>query len=299
MKIYSEITPLEDNNIFVIQKHQNAQFDYPIHLHPEFEINLILNCSGSRFVGDSVHKFEKTDLVLLGSNLYHKWERTDNHNSVAEVITIQFSKDFIKNSLLNNNSFKHIKLLLENSSRGLSFNDETKKEVIPILKKLIEIKGFDASLEFLSVLNLLAKSNNYQPLASVGFSLNFEPTKKKLINKVYDYILENYSDETLSLKKVAALNNMSESAFSIFFKKRAHKNFTQFVIDFRISKAVKSLQETNDRIREIAFDCGFNNISNFNRIFKKNTKLSPSQYREKIKKLNNFIITETKNNQYG
>jgi AraC-like DNA-binding protein len=299
MKIYSELTPLKENNIFAIQNHQNACFDYPIHLHPEFEINLILNCSGNRVVGDSVNDFHNTDLVLLGPDLYHKWERTDDHSTSAEVITIQFNKNFIKNELLGKNSFKHIKSLLENSNRGLVFHSEVKKKIIPRLKQLSKTQGFEASIEFLRILDLLANSNNYAHLASVGFNLEVGSSKTNLIHKVYGYILANYDDESLSLKKVAQLNNMSESAFSIFFKKRANKNFTQFVIDFRISKAIKSLQETNNRVREIAFDCGFNNISNFNRIFKKKTGHSPRDYRDQIKKINNFVITETINNNYG
>lgn len=288
MKIYSEITPLRDENIFVVQSHTNACFDYPIHLHPEFELNLVMNCSGRRIVGDSVNDFKKIDLVLLGPNLYHKWERTDNNNTIADVITVQFDRNLIDNSILNKNSLKPIKNLLENSFRGLSFHGQTQKELINELKELFCLNGFDATMKFLSILNILAKSRSFDYIAGTSFSSNFEFSKNQRIHKTYDYIIENYKNDNLSLKKIAEINNMSESAFSHFFKKRTNKSFTQFVIEFRITQTIKLLQETNKTIKEICYECGFNNISNFNRIFKKKMEVTPKEYRNNIQHMSNI-----------
>ncbi|SDR76608.1 AraC-type DNA-binding protein [Polaribacter sp. KT25b] len=288
MKVYSEITPLRDANIFVIQNHINARFDYPIHLHPEFELNLVMNCSGRRIIGDSVNDFHKTDLVLLGPNLYHKWERTDDKNSIAKVITVQFDKNLLSNNILNKNSLKPIKNLLENSFRGLCFYEQTKKDLIIQLHDLFNLKGFDATIKFLSILNNLAKSESYNYIAGAGFSSDLELSKNQKIHKTYDYITANYKSNNLSVKKIAEINNMSESAFSHFFKKRANKNFTEFVIDFRITQVIKLLQETNKTIREICYECGFNNISNFNRIFKKKMNVTPKSYRNKIQRISNL-----------
>lgn len=288
MKIYSEITPLRDENIFIIRRHDNARFNYPIHLHPEFELNLVMNCSGRRIVGDSVNDFNTIDLVLLGPNLYHKWERTDNENSIAKVITIQFDKDLINNSILNKQSLKPIKTLLTNAFRGLSFLESTKQELIDELYELFDLNGFNATIKFLSILNKLAVSKNYEYIAGVGFSSGLELSKNQKIHKTYDYITANYKNSDLSLKKIADINNMSESAFSHFFKKRANKNFTQFVIDFRITQSIKLLQETNKTIKEICYECGFNNISNFNRIFKKRMEVTPKSYRNGVKEFNNL-----------
>ena len=288
MKIYSEITPLRDENIFIIQNHTNAVFDYPIHLHPEFELNLVMNCSGRRIIGDTVNEFNQTDLVLLGPNLYHKWERTDKHNSKASVITIQFDKNLIDNNIFTTSSLKPIKKLLENSFRGLSFDGETKRNLILKLHDLIHLTGFDATIQFLSILNDLAKSGDSNFIAGASFSSKFEFSKNQKIHKTYDYIIENYKSDNLSLKKIAQINNMSDSAFSHFFKKRTNKNFTQFVIEFRITQTIKLLQETNKTIREICFECGFNNVSNFNRIFKKKMKVTPKEYRNNIEHMSNI-----------
>ncbi|REG89887.1 AraC family transcriptional regulator [Winogradskyella sediminis] len=288
MKIYSEITPLRDENIFVIQNHKNAVFDYPIHLHPEFELNLVMNCTGRRIIGDSVNEFQQTDLVLLGPNLYHKWERTDNNKSKASVITIQFDKNLLDNSILTTNSLRPIKKLLENSFRGLSFEGDTKRDLIIKLHDLINLSGFDATIKFLSILNDLAISRDYSFIAGASFSSNFEFTKNQKIHKTYDYIIANYQSDSLSLSKIAQINNMSDSAFSHFFKKRTNKNFTQFVIEFRITQTIRLLQETNKTIREICYECGFNNISNFNRIFKKKMNVTPKEYRKNIEHMSNI-----------
>ncbi len=290
MKIYSEITPLKEEHLFVIQKHTNAEFDYPIHLHPEFELNVVINCSGNRIVGDSFSNYKEIDIVLLGPNLYHKWERTDDFNTNATVITVQFEKDLINNELFSKKSLKHIKTLLKESSRGLSFTGQEKSNIIDKLMHLHKLEGFEATIAFLSVLDILARCEEYEHLTSIGFCLDNEFTKSRRIHKTYDYIIQNYNNDNLSLKKIAEINNMSQSAFSHFFKKRTNKNFTEFVIDYRITQAIKLLQETNETIRQICFECGFNNISNFNRHFKKRTSTTPKEYRLKIQRINEVKI---------
>lgn len=298
MKIYSEITPLRNDVLFTIEGHKNARFDYPIHLHPEFEINLVMNSSGRRVVGDSVSEYEQTDLVLLGPNLLHKWESSEPNQTKSSVITVQFHKDLMNNELLSKNSLKHIQTLLKNSQRGICFYGNTREIAIKQLKKILHLDHFNATIEFISLLNTLASSTTCHFLASIGFNLEHEFINNRQIHKVYNYVLENYKDESLSLKKVAERNNMSVSAFSHFFKKRINKNFTQFVIDFRITQAIKSLQETNYTIKEICFDCGFNNISNFNRIFKKRINTTPSEYRKTIQKFNDINISQASDKKY-
>ncbi|MDV7139208.1 AraC family transcriptional regulator [Maribacter sp. TH_r10] len=282
MKVYSEITPLREDDIFVILDHPNAKFDYPVHLHPEFELNLVTNCSGSRIVGDSVMDFSETDLVLIGPNTYHCWERTDDGKANSHVITIQFEDAFVENSFLSKKSMVHIKKLLQKSARGIEFYGEARNKTVKLMESLSGLHGFNSTITFLQILNELASSQDYNTLASDGFNLKLEHNTSKKINMVYDYVLKNYNDVDLRLSKVAEIVNMSDSAFSHFFKKRTNKSFTQFIIDLKIGQASKLLLETHDSISEICYTCGFNNISNFNRTFKKNKGITPSGYRSKF-----------------
>ncbi|TRX59953.1 helix-turn-helix domain-containing protein [Fulvivirga sp. M361] len=282
MKIYSEITPLNSDDIFVILDHRNAKFDYPVHMHPEYELNLVLNSAGNRIVGDSVAKYGEADLVLIGPNTYHCWEKDDDSKEDTHVVTIQFEQNFINNDLLAKNSLKHIKHLLEHSVRGIEFFGKTRAMASERIQKLPGLSGFESAIEFLTILNLLASSKEQKNLTSVGFSSKPEHSISTRINEVYYHVLENYNDVDLNLSSVARKVNMSDSAFSHFFKKRTNKSFTQFVIDLRIGQASKLLLETSDSIGQICYSCGFNNVSNFNRLFKKNRGSTPRNYRNQF-----------------
>ena len=270
---------MESDDIFVILDHSNAKFDYPVHLHPEYELNLVMNCSGSRIVGDSVSVFSEIDLVLIGPNIYHCWERQDDLKAHAHVVTVQFDQDFIKNSFLSKKSMVHIRQLLEKCIRGIEFYGQSRERISKKILNLSKLNGFSATVAFLQILNELAHSTEQRCLASLAFGLDPAHSANKKINKVYDYVLNNYNTVSLSLGKVADMVHMSHSAFSHFFKKRTNKSFTQFVIDLKIGQASRLLLETNDTISQICYACGFNNISNFNRTFKKNKKMTPKEYR--------------------
>ena len=128
MIVYKEITPLTQNDVFIIKNSKKVGFDYPIHYHSAYELTLILNSSGNRIVGDSVEKYNSNDLVLIGPEIYHKWDDDDiapEKRNNAHVITIQFSRDLFDQTLFLKESFSSIKNLLKDSQRGLEFVGDT------------------------------------------------------------------------------------------------------------------------------------------------------------------------------
>ncbi len=291
MIVYKEITPLTQNDVFIIINSEKIGFDYPIHYHSAYELTLVLNSSGNRIVGDSVEKYSLNDLVLIGPEIYHKWDDDDEsleERNNAHVITIQFSKDIFNQPLFLKDSFYSIKNLLKDSQRGLKFTDKTFKIIAKKIKNLITIKGFDAVIEFLKILHILSISNNKKYLAGEGFMSIKEHVKGDRINKMYNYILANFNDCNLRITDLAHESNMSPSAFGHFFKKCTNKSFTQFVVDLRLCHASKLLLDSNHSISEIAFISGFNNIANFNRLFKKNKFITPKQYRQDLVQSTNF-----------
>ncbi len=287
MKVYREITPLTEHDTFISKDCQNAHFDYPLHNHKEFELTLIMKCSGTRIVGDSITKYQDCDLVLVGPEVYHRWDDSDlpeeDKKITPHVIVTQFEENLFDPSLLAKKEFYPIKTLLEDAVRGLVFHGETFNRVKKKLLGLKDLSGFEAVIEFFQVLNLLAVSSEKQYLASEGYSSRPQHSKSKRINDVYNYILANFTKK-INLAEAASIANMSESAFSHFFKKSTHKSFTQFVIDLRIGHACKLLLETQDTISQICYQCGFNNVSNFNRLFKKYKDFTPYDYRKQFEK---------------
>lgn len=291
MIVYKEITPLTQKDVFIIINSEKIGFEYPIHYHSAYELTLVLNSSGNRIIGDSVEKYISNDLVLIGPEIYHKWDDDDippEKRNNAHVITIQFSKELFNQTLFLKECFYSIKSLLKDSQRGLKFTDETFKIISTKMKKLTTVKGFDAVVEFLKILHLLSLSNHKKYLAGEGSISIKEYEKGDRVNKMYKYILANFNDRNLRITDLAHEANMSSSAFGHFFKKCTNKSFTQFVVDLRLGHASKLLIDSDLTISEIAFVSGFNNIANFNRLFKKNKFFTPKQYRQDLMSNNNF-----------
>lgn len=276
-----ELVPISNDDYFIILNQIDAKFDFPLHFHPELELNLVMNSSGKRIVGDSIMEFENIDLVLVGPNTPHVWKcsKTDRK---AHVITIQFHEEFFSQGFFERKLTKTIKDLLDKSKRGIAFSKETIEILKPKILLLSESQDFDSLLKFMSILFELSIAQNTKLLASSSYVDSFNFPKSRRIEKVDKYIKENIQQK-IYIKEAADMVNMSESAFSHFFKKYTKSTFSDYIIDLRLGNASKLLFETNQSINEICYDCGFNNISNFNRIFKKKMGFTPSDFRDQGK----------------
>ncbi|MCL1938654.1 MAG: AraC family transcriptional regulator [Candidatus Azobacteroides sp.] len=278
-----EITPLASDDLFIVLNHPSAKFDYPVHHHSDFEINLVIDTYGKRVVGDSIEDFSTLDLVMIGPNIPHAWFGEVEENN--HVVTIQFSDKLLNFPILEKRLFNNIKNLLLESQRGLVFSEKTQIAIKEKILKLTKMQGFQTVLEFLSILNELAVSDRRVLVSNQYDSqLVVRTSKSRRITMVCDYIERNYANP-LNLCDVASIVNMSESAFSHFFKKRTNTSFKDYLTTVRISHACQLLTKTTHSVSEICFACGFNNVSNFIRIFKKKKGQRPSEYRAIIEQL--------------
>ncbi len=281
--INREITPLQENDCFMIFDRQIKSFTYPVHFHPEFEINFIVNAGGGRrIVGDHIGTINKFELVMVGPDLFHGWENPNNYTHSPHQITIQFSSNLFDNKLLQKKIFRPIDILLKNAQRGILFSNETsellKKQFFDLPKK----RGFESYIAFQSLLYELAVSPNQSYLTNLSFQENKDIFNSDKIEKVYNYVRKNHNHKIM-LNEVASLLNMSIVSFSRLIKQRTGKSFVDFVNEIRLGYATRMIIETNKSISEICYECGFNNISNFNRTFKKRQNFTPSQFRNFFK----------------
>lgn len=289
--IIREITPLSDKDCFYIVDRRKTEFTYPLHSHSEYEINYIENAEGvRRIVGDSVEVIGKYDLTLIaGADLEHVWEQ---HNCVSKnirEITIQFSSDLFFGHFIHKNQFDSIRAMLVNAKKGICFPMNTIMKSYHILNQLAaEKEGFYAVIKFLTLLHELSVSENYRTLASSSFAHIDDSSDSRRVLKIYEYVNTNYRN-LIRLEDLANLTGMTPVAFSRFFKLRSGKTITDYIIDIRLGYATRLLLDTTNSISEICYDCGFNNLSNFNRIFKKKKGCSPKEFRENFKKTKTII----------
>ncbi|MCF4101177.1 AraC family transcriptional regulator [Gillisia sp. M10.2A] len=279
--IHREITPLAPEDSFLVFDRMKDDFDFPIHFHPEFELNFVLNGKGvRRVIGDSMEEIGDIELVLVGPNLQHGWELHNCTQTKIHEVTIQFHNDLFDAKLLGRRIMKPIKDMFERSTHGILFSRKISEEIKPKILRLSKIDSIDYFMELISILHDLANSRNQRLLSTyTSNNKNFENSDK--IKIIYEYIQENYQNK-ISLSEISNLVNMSPVSFNRFIKKRTGKTFIEYVNDTRIGYAARWLIEKEFSIAEIAFKCGFNNIANFNRVFKKNKNCTPSQYRDEF-----------------
>lgn len=294
MQIYTEITPLHETDVFVVLDSVSNGFAYPIHSHPEFELNLVAGISGTRIVGDSTELYHHADLVLIGPYLYHKWDGDVSMQASGNpyrVITIQFSMGLFSSELLQKENFSNIRKLLSESRRGIRFYGGTFEKVMQMMISLTEDKGFGNVITFLQLLDILSCSADKEFLASEGFTSEALRSDSNRIQIAYNYIMKCFHHQNIKIGDVAAQVNMTPSAFSHFFHKYTNKSFTQFLVDIRIGHACKMLLDTDETIKEICYQSGFNNIANFNRLFRKYRSSTPVEYRRRYLQKNTFDWT--------
>lgn len=285
---YREIPPLSGGDSFLVFDRTKDNFDFPVHYHPEFEINFIKNGKGvKRVVGDNIEEIDEVELVLVGPNLYHGWELHKCTNKEIREITIQFHNDLFHESMLSRRIMHPIKDMFNRSIHGILFSKSTAEALTDRLIKLSKLDGMDYFLEITSILYDLATSRNQRLLSTftVDNDTFEEYDKMKLI---YEYVQKNFS-EKIKLEDVANVASMTTISFNRFIKKRTGKTFVNYINDIRIGYASRWLIEKDLSVSEIAFKSGFNNIANFNRSFKTIKKRTPSQYRDDFSGLKRIL----------
>ncbi|MFT3902642.1 MAG: AraC family transcriptional regulator [Niabella sp.] len=287
-----EITPLSEKDFFYIADRHKTEFTYPIHVHEEYELNFVVNAPGvRRVVGDSAEIIGEYDLVLItGKNLEHTWEQHACISKNIREITIQFSPDLFSFGLLDKNQFAPISKMLKKAQCGLCFPMQAVMKVYHLLDSLTrEEHGFYSVINFLTVLYELSLfGDDARQLSSSSFGTVEFQSESRRIQKVQKFINDCFREE-ISLEQLAQLANMTPTSFSRFFKLTTGKRLFDYIIDIRIGHAARLLVDSKLCVSEVCYDSGFNNLSNFNRIFKKKKGCTPKEFRENYRKTKMII----------
>ncbi len=260
----------------------------PWHNHPEYELTLIVKGKGKRMIGDSIDRFEENDLLLIGPYLPHEWLCDDeylNHPNgfQGECIVILFEANFLGTDFYKLPENIHLQKVLSIANRGCRIKNRTSEEVIKILLHSVQMSNNERLYALISIFGILSKmpASDCESLASANFSTTFTSNINEPINRVTHYILQNFQKE-ITIKSLLEISNMSNTTFSMVFKKTFRMTFKEYLESIRIGYACKLLNEDRSNISEIAYRSGFQNISNFNRQFKRIKGVTPSQFKSTI-----------------
>lgn len=258
------------------------------HYHKEYELLYNIQNSGTRFVGDSVHRFESGDLVLVGPNIPHYWHSDDNYfqgdsSITAKVVLIQFVKNFMGEYFLELPEMYAIKDLLMRAEQGIQIKGNAALAIGKKIIALTKLRGRKRLQQMIEILCLMGEAPEYKLLASKGFCAAYNSVNNEKISQIFNYMVQNHNKD-LRFQEIADFANMNPSAFCRYFKKTTSKTFTQVLNEIRIGFACKMLINTNESISEVGYSSGYMNIPYFNRQFKEIKKVTPVQYRELQKK---------------
>lgn len=280
--VLKEHTPLSAEDCFLVMQRSKRGFAYPLHVHAEFELNYLENATGAiRIVGEAVEEVTDLDLLLVAGGTKHAYSNhTCSFTDVLEV-TIQFHASLF-DSLIHKRHFLTIRDMFGKASCGLVFSREMVQQIRPRLKMLSndEPNSFRNLLRLIDLLKILSQDEGARQLNAVNTVKNFRNMDNDRLDKIMLFLHENYQQQ-VSLSELASLINMSEASLTRFLRKWTGKTFIDNLNDIRISEAACRLIDTSDTIAEICYECGFNNLSNFNRAFKRRKESTPTQFREK------------------
>jgi AraC-like DNA-binding protein len=283
MEIVFDEIHVPNKHSFIVRKlHPEPGRASRIHSHKNFELNFIIEGSGRRIVGNHISSYEPGDLVLMGPNLPHCWEisqNPENGKQKATCIVIHFYENITNSDFFNIPELESIEKLLIGASDGIWFKGDVVEQVYIELERLLGMEGLESYIQLLKVFNLLLKSKNSEVLSQTSsYPETFNKDLEK-INRVYEYVFENIQ-EGLNLEEAASILNMAPGSFCRYFKKKTNRTFIQYVKGVRVGIAAKMLSETDKQITRICYESGYNNLANFNHQFKSIMGSTPSGYRK-------------------
>lgn len=281
--IYREQTPLSQNGLYFAKNTPHDPAEFSLHYHDEFELTLVLGVNGKRIVGNVVDGFEHRDLVLVCPNALHDYT-WDTEYLDADVTVLQFSREAVHWHVFGKDEFRPIYKMLSTAlnGSGLRFTDAAVDLIRERFLALPKAAGIEGALLFFEILYELAVSGEYTLIAPVGDQgINIE-TDSKRIATIISYVHQNYMNR-ITLEDIGELVKMSPEGVSRFFKSKTRQTFLSFLNNYRLNHVIDLMVKTDDFISEICYSCGFNNISNFNRFFRKKIGMTPSEYRTHIK----------------
>lgn len=274
--------PSIENRSFRIEQDSFPHFYGHLHFHPEVQLTLIQAGEGTLIVGDKIDRFTRNDVLLLGSNLPHVLRSDPEYfqpdsTRLSSAVSVLFRSEQLEATALGLPETRHLQQLLHESQHGVRFRC---REGHPLAEQFMALpaqRPFEQFLTFLNILDFLSSNPNREVLSVTAFEHPQRPEDHQRLERVFSYILEHYPSP-ISLETVANIANLTPGAFCRFFRQHTRKTFSTLLNEVRVEHACRYLRESKMTISQIAFICGFTNLSNFNRQFKEITGMPPGEY---------------------
>ncbi len=278
---YQKLAPLPSLSV-IFYDEEKPHFTVPWHFHPEIEILYVVKSSGTSYIGDGIQHFTEGEISMIGENVPHWWKSdakyyNDEVKSGIKAQIIQFKREIFDPNFINLPEMLAIKGLLSRSDRGIRFTGKIREQLGRQMTKIFRKSGINRISEFIILLDMMANAKEYKFHTSPGYSRKINTYDFYRFNKIHEYLILNFTRQ-ITLKDVAGIANMSQTAFCRYFKQHTGKSFLSFLNEIRIGYACKLMIYDNFPVFQASQESGFNNLSHFNVQFKRFTSLTPTEY---------------------
>lgn len=283
MRAICEKILLPSDSSWRFHKYQLDYLPFHWHYHPEFEICLTLNSEGMRHIGDHIEPYDDLDLVLVGPNLAHTWQSKPNSNGTQQIVYVaQIPTRWLENLINQQQEFAPYLALLNSSMKGVKFSKACAQKAKILFEDMNSASPRIRLVKLIELFEVMLQDHGRELLASSGFTYCYSDDKNNdKLTRVIDYIYDNFT-QPLYAEQLAELAHMSTNHFHRYFKQRTEMTLTDFINRLRIGKACKLLLQTSSPISVISDQCGFNNVSNFNRRFLAIKNCTPRTFRKQL-----------------
>ncbi len=236
--------------------------------------------TGIRFIGENINNFEKDELILLGSNIPHTWKcNANNNNDYVEALVMHFHPECLGTAFLSLPEAKKVQKFLLLANQGILYYGETKQKAVKFMRKMKNTSGLDKIIFLLKICDLLSSSTEYEIISSQYNSGKLNKADEQRLNKILNFTFSNFKQK-IYIEDIADLSNLSVTSFCRYFKTSTKKSYFDFLTEIRISYACRLLVNSDQPIKSIAEESGFDNTSNFYRHFKRFKNSSPNEYKK-------------------
>ncbi len=283
MKVIQFTIPVTAGNSIHLQEDKLPHFYEHLHRHHETQVTWILKGEGTLIAGNYMQRFSAGDIFIIGANQPHLFKSDAAYFKGQAKKTIHSLNIFFNPSgfiapLLSLAEMRSVKKFIAASSHGMQVPEKNKETIAALLTKLKSVNGATKLSVFIELLQQLANIKKWKHFSTETFEQSITDKEGLRINDVYQYSMAHYT-ETISIQEVAKLVHLTPQSFCRYFKKHTSKTYIHFLNEIRVNEACKKFMENNfENIAAVAYQSGFNNVVNFNRVFKSITKQSPGDF---------------------
>lgn len=276
--LYQVLQP--EGSSFAINDRDHASHLARLHYHPEYQVSLIVAGTGTCTIGATMDTFTSGDVYAIGPNIPHAFRSDAGQERTGfRMISIFFREHSLGRDFFRLPEMDVLQAFMDASARGIKLGQAAASQVSRDIEDLLAVAGADRIIQLLTILNRLAMSRRKEYLSAFPYQFSTRSSIYQRLNNIQQYIAENF-DRDISLEEVAKVANLSKYAFCKYFKQCTQKTFVDYLNEFRIRFACRLLRKTQYSISQISLLSGFNNLSHFNRQFKRIMQCTPSVYRE-------------------